>query len=140
MNILEKVSPVIENAARRADAEKAQAIIAETQKMWDAGESFVSTGFVLDDFYPRQREDDRDEEAEAAARALETQLAQLAIDGAMKAISKDAALAMCNALVDADPFAAIKIYGIEMPITEFARRWNAVNQDDKVYLAPAFEK
>ena len=140
MNILEKVSPVIENAARRADAEKAQAIIAETQKPRDAGESFVSTGFVLDDFYPRQREDDRDEEAEAAARALETQLAQLAIDGAMKAISKDAALAMCNALVDADPFAAIKIYGIEMPITEFARRWNAVNQDDKVYLAPAFEK
>lgn len=140
MNILEKVSPVIENAARRADAEKAQAIIAETQKMWDAGESFVSTGFVLDDFYPRQREDDRDEEAEAAARALETQLAQLAIDGAMKAISKDAALAMCNALVDADPFAAIKIYGIEMPITEFARRWNTVHQDDKVYLAPAFEK
>lgn len=139
MNILEKVSPVIENAARRADAEKAQAIIAETQKMWDAGESFVSTGFVLDDFYPRQREDDRDEEVEAAARALETQLAQLAIDGAMKAILKETAAAMCEALENSDPYASVTLFGEKMPVRVFADRWNKIHPGNEFYMVPGFE-
>lgn len=139
MKILEKVSPVIENAARRADAEKAQAIIAEAQKMWDAGESFVSTGFALDDLYPRQREDDSAEEVEAATSALEAQLAQLAIDGSMKAVQKETAAAMCAALEAADPLASITLFGEDMPVRVFADRWNKVHPDDKFYMAPGFE-
>lgn len=140
MNILEKVSPVIKNAARRADAEKAQAIIAETQKMWDAGESFVNTGFALDDLYPRQREDDRDEEVEAAARALETQLAQLAIDGALKSMPKETASAMCASLENSDPYANITLFGEKMPVRVFADRWNKMHPGNEFYMDLAFEK
>lgn len=140
MKIIYRINPTITPAAKKADAKKAQEIIDNVQAAWDAGESFLSTGFALDDMFSRPREADSDEEMVAAATLMQGQLSGLALDGAMRAISKDAALAMCNALVDADPFAAIKIYGIEMPITEFARRWNTVHPDDKVYLAPAFEK
>lgn len=139
MNILEKISPVIENAARRADAKRAQSIIAETQKMWDAGESFVSTGFALDDLYPRQREDDSAEEVEAAASALEVQLAQLAIDGAMKAIPKETASAMCEALENSDLYASITLFGEKMPVRVFADRWNKMHPGDEFYMTPAFE-
>lgn len=139
MNILEKASPVIENAARRTDGEKAQAIIDEAQKMWDAGESFVSTGFALDDPYPRQREDDSAEEVEAASSALEVQLAQLAIDGALKSMPKETASAMCEALENADPFASITLFGEKMQVRVFADRWNKIHPGNEFYMVPGFE-
>lgn len=139
MKILYKVSPVITEAARRADAEKVQAIIDKTQKMWDDGESFVSTGFALDDLYPHQRERDSAEEIEAAANALGTQLAQLAVDGALESISKETAAAMCEALENADPSASITLYGVEMPVRAFADRWNKIHPGDEFYMDPGFE-
>lgn len=139
MNILEKVSPVIENAARRADAEKAQAVIAETQKMWDAEESFVSTGCALDDLYPRQRENDSAEEVNAAAHSLEISLAQLAVDGALKSMPKETAAAMCEALENADPFASITLFGEKMPVRVFADRWNKMHPGNEFYMDPGFE-
>lgn len=140
MKIEFSVNPVILQAAKKEDAEKAKKIIDGVQAAWEKGESFLSTGNFINDLFPRHKESDSEEEMAAASTLMQGQLSGLALDGAMRAISKDAAIAMCNALVDADPFAAIKIYGIEMPITEFARRWNTVHPDDKVYLAPAFEK
>lgn len=139
MKVLYHVNPIIIEAARRADSEKAQAIIAEAQKMWDCGESFERTGFALDDLYPRQREADSAEETEAAANALEEQLAQLAIDGAMKAIPKETAAAMCKALESADPLASITLYGIKMLVRDFADRWNKAHPGNEFYMAPAFE-
>lgn len=139
MNILEKVSPVIENAARRADAEKAQAIIAETQKMWDAGESFLSTGCAMDDLYPRQRESDGAEEVYAAAHSLEISLAQLAVDGALRSIPKETAATMCEALENADPFASITLYGLKMTVRDFASRWSKMHPSNEFYMAPDFE-
>lgn len=139
MKIIYNVSPVITGAARRADAKKAQYIINETQKMWDAGESFVSTGFALDDFYPRQREDDSSEEVGAAAKNLEVQLAQLAVEGAMKSIPKETAAAMCETLEAADTFARITLYGINIPVRDFVDRWNKEHPGDEFYLAPSFE-
>ena len=133
------VNPSILRAALDEDAAKAHAIIDDVQAAWDAGDSFLTSG-ISDLFDTKSRESDSEEEMAADATLMQGQLSGLALDGAMRAISKYAAVAMCNALVDADPFAAIKIYGIEMPITEFARRWNTVHPDDKVYLAPAFEK
>lgn len=139
MKIEFRVNPSILRAALDEDAAKAHAIIDNVQAAWDAGDSFLTSG-ISDLFDTKSRESDSEEEMAAAATLMQGQLSSLALDGAMRAISKDAAVAMCNALVDADPFAAIKIYGVEMPITEFARRWNTVHPDDKVYLAPAFEK
>lgn len=139
MKILGKVSPVIENAARRTDGEKAQAIIDEVQKMWDAGESFVSTGCALDDLYPRQREDDSADEVEAAASALEVQLAQLAIDGALKSMPKETASAMCASLENADPFASVTLFGEKMPVRVFANRWNKMHPGNEFYMDPGFE-
>ena len=139
MKVLYKVSSVIAEAARWADAEKAQAIIDKTQKMWDDGESFVSTGFALDDLYPHQREGDSAEEIEAAANALGTQLAQLAIDGALESIPKETAAAMCETLENADPSASITLYGVEMPIRVFADRWNKIHPGDEFYMDPGFE-
>ena len=139
MKIEFRVNPSILRAALEEDAAKAHAIIDNVQAAWDAGDSFLTSG-ISDLFDTKSRESDSEEEMAAAATLMQGQLSGLALDGAMRAISKDAAVAMCNALVDADLFAAIKIYGIEMPITEFARRWNTVHPDDKVYLAPAFEK
>ena len=139
MKIEFRVNPSILRAALEEDAAKAHAIIDDVQAAWDAGDSFLTSG-ISDLFDTKSRESDSEEEMAAAATLMQGQLSGLALDDAMRAISKDAAVAMCNALVDADPFAAIKIYGIEMPITEFARRWNTVHPDDKVYLAPAFEK
>lgn len=139
MNILEKVSPVIENAARRADAEKAQAIIAETQKMWDAGESFLSTGCAMDDLYPRQRESDGAEEVYAAAHSLEISLAQLAVDGALRSIPKETAAAMCEALENSDPYASVTLFGEKMPVRVFADRWNKIHPGNEFYMVPGFE-
>ena len=139
MKILYKVSPVIAEAARLADAEKAQAIINSIQSQWDDGESFVSTGFALDDLYPHQRECDSAEEIEAAANALETQLAQLAIDGALKSIPKETAAAICETLENADPSASITLYGVDMPVRVFADRWNKIHPEDEFYMDPGFE-
>lgn len=141
MKIEFRVNPSILRAALDEDAAKAHAIIDNVQAAWDAGDSFLTSGDAISDLFDtKSRESDSEEEMAAAATLMQGQLSSLALDGAMRAISKDAAVAMCNALVDADPFAAIKIYGIEMPITEFVRRWNAVHPDGKFYLAPAFEK
>lgn len=139
MKILYKVNPVISEAARRADAEKAQAIIAETQKQWDAGESFVSTGCALDDLYPRQRENDSAEEVNAAAHSLEISFAQLAVDGALKSMPKETAAAMCEALENADPFASITLFGEKMPVRVFADRWNKIHPGNEFYMVPGFE-
>ena len=139
MKILYKVSPVIAEAARLADAEKAQAIINSIQSQWDDGESFASTGFALDDLYPNQREGDSAEEIEAAANALETQLAQLAIDGALKSIPKETAAAICETLENADPSASITLYGVDMPVRVFADRWNKIHLGDEFYMDPGFE-
>lgn len=139
MRIMYRANPIIIEAARRADAEKAQAIINSIQSQWDDGESFVSTGFALDDMYPCQRERDSAEEIEAAANALETQLAQLAIDGVLQSIPKETAAAMCEALENADPLASITLYGVEMPVRVFSDRWNKAHPGNEFYMAPGFE-
>ena len=139
MRILYRANPIIIEAARRADAEKAQAIINSIQSQWDDGESFVSTGFALDVLYPHRREGDGAEEIEAAANALETQLAQLAIDGALKSIQKETVAAMCKALENADPSASITLYGVEMPVRVFADRWNKMHPGNEFYMDPGFE-
>lgn len=139
MKILYKVNPVISEAARRADAECAQSIIYETQKQWDAGESFVSTGCVLDDLYPRQRENDSAEEVNAAAHSLEISLAQLAVDGSLKSMPKETAAAMCDALENADPFASITLCGVKMTVRDFAARWSKMHPGNEFYMAPGFE-
>lgn len=139
MEILYHVNPIIIEAARRADAEKAQTIIDSVQSQWDAGESFASTGFALYDLYPCQREGDSPEEVNAAASVLEARLAYLAIDGSMKAIPKETAAAMCEALESADPLASITLYGVKMPVRDFADRWNKAHPGNEFYMAPAFE-
>lgn len=139
MKILYKVNPVISEAARRADAERTQSIIDETQKQWDAGESFVSTGCALDDLYPRQRENDSAEEVNAAAHSLEISLAQLAVDGSLKSMPKETVAAMCDALENADPFASITLYGVKMTVRDFAARWSKMHPGNEFYMAPGFE-
>ena len=139
MKILYKVNPVISEVARRADAERAQSIIDETQKQWDAGESFVSTGCALDDLYPRQRENDSAEEVNAAAHSLEISLAQLAVDGALKSMPKETAAAMCEALENADPFASVTLYGVKMTVRDFAARWSKMHPGNEFYMVPGFE-
>lgn len=133
-----RVNPVILQAAKKADASKAKQIIDNVQTAWDNGESFLSASFA-DDILSSARESDSEEEVAAAAKLMQDQLSGLALDGAMRAIGKDTVAAMCRALYDADPFAAINVYGIEMSIPEFARRWNAVHPDDKFFPGPAFE-
>lgn len=139
MKILYKVNPVISEAARRADAERAQSIIDETQRNWDAGESFLSTGCAMDDLYPRQIESDGAEEVNAAAHSLEISLAQLAVDGALRSIPKETAAIMCEALENADPFASITLYGLKMTVRDFASRWSKMHPGNEFYMAPGFE-
>ena len=139
MRILYHANPIIIEAARRADAEKAQAIINSIQSQWDDGESFVSTGFALEGLYPHQRECDSAEEIEAAANALGTHLAQLAIDGALESIPKETAAAMCKTLENTDPSASITLYGVEMPVRVFADRWNKMHPGNEFYMDPGFE-
>lgn len=139
MNIEFSVNPVILQTAKKADAEKAQRIIDGVQTAWENGQSFLSTGIFINDLFPQPRESDSDEEMAAAAKLMQDQLADLALDGAMHSISKDAVSVMCRALIDADPLASVTIYGIEMPVTELVQRWNAVHPDDKLYLEPSFE-
>lgn len=139
MKILYKVNPVISEAARRADADLAQSIIDRNQAEWDAGESFLSTGCALDDLYPRQRESDGAEEVNAAAHSLEISLAQLAIDGALRSMPKETAAIMCEALENADPFASVTLYGIKIPVRDFAARWSKMHPGNEFYMAPGFE-
>lgn len=139
MKIEFSVNPVILQAAKKEDAEKAKKIIDGVQAAWENGQSFLSTGNFINDLFPQPRESDSDEEMSAAAKLMQDQLADLALDGVMRSISKDAVSVMCRALIDADPLASVTIYGIEMPVTEIAQRWNAVHQDDKLHLEPAFE-
>lgn len=139
MKIEFSVNPVILQAAKKAETDKAQQIIDSVQTAWENGQSFLSTGFFVDDLFPSARKADSEEEVAAAAKLMQDQLSGLALDGAMRCISKAAAVALCSTLVDADPFASIKVYGIEMPITEFARRWNSVHPDDEFCMDAAFE-
>lgn len=139
MEIEFSVTPVILQAAKKEDAEKAQRIIEGVQAAWENGQSFLSTGNFINDLFPQTRESDSDEEIASAAKLMHDQLADLALDGAMHSISKDAVSVMCRALLDVDPLSSVTIYGIEMPVTEISQRWNKMHPDDKLYLEPAFE-
>lgn len=132
------VNPIISSAARKFFPEEAEKLIDRTQAVWDSGESFLTTG-TIDDLYSKQRESDSSEELNAAAECLQTQLAQLAIAGAMKSISKNTVAAMCNALDSIDPFSSVTLFGVKIPVRDLADRWNKAHPGDEFYMEPAFE-
>lgn len=139
MRIEFSVNPVILQAAKKEDAEKAKKIIDGVQDAWENGQSFLSTGNFINDLFPQPRESDSDEEMAASVKLMQDQLADLALDGALRSISKDAVSVMCRALIDADPLASVTIYGIEMPVTELAQRWNKMHPNDKYFMDAPFE-
>ena len=138
MKIIYRINPTITAAAKKADAKKAQEIIDNVQAAWDAGESFLSTGFALDDMFSRPREADSDAEADAAAQQMQDALAGLAVKGAVQMLKKETVQTMCSALTDADPFAKITLYGVTMSVSALLAAWNETHEE-KIYIEPGFE-
>ena len=138
INLIDRVNPTIRAAAIAADPDKAESAAYEAQCAWDSGISFVQTGEMLVDMFPAQRGDDGETEVAAAVQALQQALANIATEGAIREMRRDAAAGLAD-LIDKDYTAAVTLYGNCITICDLLRRWNEQHPGQEIYTAPAFE-
>lgn len=116
-------------AALFADEAEAERLCEETQKLWDAGHSFIvdpdncittfnrMAGFEL-------RQSDSQEELDAAVAHLETKLAALAIHKTISRMDRGECTGIVRALDHLDLGARVQALGQELRAGEIRHIWN----------------
>ena len=125
MDLMDVIDCVVYCAAKKDDPAQTAQEIASAQKIWDAGESFVTE---LNDFWsgliPKYRESDSPEEVEAAAQSVNAKLSRIALRGAMRDMDRSTALALLHVLSSIDPTAQLIIFGTKLDAYAFRTEWN----------------
>ena len=138
INLIDRVNPTIRAAAMAAAPDKTQRATREAQSAWDAGISFISTGNMLADMFPSQRGNDGEDEIAAAVQVLQQALANIATDGAIRGMRREAVAGLA-ALAECDPTAAVILYGNRITASDLLSRWNEQHPGREIRTAPAFE-
>lgn len=138
LNLIDRVNPTVRAAAMAANSDRAQSAAREVQSAWDAGLSFISTGDMLADMFPVQRGDDGEDEISAAVQVLQQALANIATDGAICRMRREAVAGLV-ALAECDPTAALILYGNRITANDVLNRWNEQHPGQEIRTAPAFE-
>lgn len=132
MNLMDVIDCVTYCAAKKADPDQTAHEIASAQKIWDAGESFVSDPKkLIISMMPKQREADSQEEVEAAAESVNSKLADIALRGMMREMSRDTAKALVGVL-EGSPLATINLFGVRITAYDVRLAWNDQHQDDYI--------
>lgn len=130
------ISPVIRAAAFAANEAEANRLCLEAQGAWDAGQSFAHSPLVPL-FGTATRESDSEEEIDAAAQQLETQLAMLAIRHAVSAMSREECTAVARFLDSIDLGARIMAFGQELQSADLRLIWNRQHSNEQPILPSA---
>lgn len=132
-------SPTIHAAAFAADEAEAERLCEETQKLWDAGHSFIvdpanciATFNLMAGFELRQN--DSQEELDAAVSQLETQLAMLAIRKTISQMTREECTALVQALDHLDLGARVKVLGQELQSGDIRSIWDKHHPDKSPIL------
>ena len=132
MNMMDVIDCVAYCAAKKADPDQTAQEIASAQKIWDAGESFVSDPKeLIISMMPKQRESDSQEEVEAAAESVNSKLADIALRGMMRKMSRDTAKALVGVL-DGSTLATINLFGVRLTAYDVRLAWDDQHQDDYI--------
>ena len=132
MNLMDVIDCVTYCAAKKADPDQTAHEIASAQKIWDANESFISDpAELLMGVTSKQRASDSPEEVEAAAQSVNAQLADIALRGMMRKMSRDTAKALVGVL-EGSPLATINLFGVRLTAYDVRLAWNDQHQDDYI--------
>lgn len=132
MNLMDVIDCVTYCAAKKADPEQTAHEIASAQKIWDANESFISDpAELLMGVTSKQRASDSPEEVEAAAESVNSKLADIALRGLMRTMSRDTAKALIGVL-EGSPLATINLFGVRLTAYDVRHAWNDQHQDDYI--------
>lgn len=132
MNLMDVIDFVVYGAAQKADPEQTATVVTSAQKIWDAGESFISDPKeLIVNMMPKQREADSQEEVEAAAQSVNSKLADIALRGMMQEMSRDTAKALIGVL-EGSPLATINLFGVRLTAYDMRLAWNDQHQDDYI--------
>ena len=122
-------------AALFADEAETKRLCEETQKLWDAGYSFIMT--INRMFGIELRQNDSQEEIDAAVEQLETKLAMVAIRKTISQMSREECTALVQAMDHLDIDARIKALGRELRSSEIRSIWNDQHKDERpVWATP----
>lgn len=129
-------------AAIFADEAETKRLCEETQKLWDAGHSFiVDPGNCIATFYRvagfELRQSDSQEELDAAVDFLETQLAALAIRNTITQMSREECTVLVRALDHLDIVARVQVLGQDLRSCEIRSIWNKQHQEESPILPTA---
>ena len=132
MNLMDVIDCVTYCAAKKADPDQTAHEIASAQKIWDANESFISDpAELLMGVTSKQRASDSPEEVEAAAQSVNAKLADIALRGMMRKMSRDTAKALVGVL-EGSPLATINLFGVRLTAYDVRLAWNDQHQDDYI--------
>lgn len=132
MNLMDVIDCVTYCAAKKADPEQTAMVVTLAQKIWDAGESFASDPKeLITNMMPKQREADSQEEVEAAAESVNSKLADIALRGMLREMSRDTAKALVGVL-EGSHLATINLFGVRLTAYDVRLAWNDQHQDDYI--------
>lgn len=126
-------------AAIFADEAETKRLCEETQKLWDAGHSFiVDPDNCITTFYRMAgfelRQSDSQEELDAAVSQLQTQLAALAIRKTIAQMGREKCVGFVYALDQLDLGARVLVLGQELRSCEIRHTWNEQHPNEAPIL------
>ena len=127
MKLIDKINQLTYLAAYSEDAKKTEETVSSMQDAWNAGESFLPR---LENLLFGKREEDTEEEFEAAAELLTIKLAVIAMDGTVKKTSREAMVAMLNFMASMSPAGTLLAYGQEWTPDELLFKWNSLHPEE----------
>lgn len=133
MNLMDVIDCVTYCAAKKADPDQTAHEIASAQKIWDAGESFVSDPKeLIINMMPKQREADSQEEVEAAAQSVNAKLSRIALSGALRNMDCNTAMTLLHVLSSIDPEAQLTIFGTKLDAYALRIEWNEQHPESAI--------
>lgn len=106
------------------DSAAAEAVLEETAKIWDSGES-LSTEYP-NAFYPEKRKDDSPKEWAAAVQYAIHKLEKLARQQFAAGITREQAIAICTAIA---PHGKVTVAGVSHDMNSLKNAWNAAHPE-----------
>lgn len=107
-----------------SDSAAAEAVLDETAKIWDSGES-LSTEYP-NAFYPEKRSDDSPKEWAAAVQYAVCKLEKLARQQFAAGLTREQAIAICTAIA---PYGKVTVAGVSHDMDSLKDAWNAAHPE-----------
>lgn len=108
------------------DSAASDAVLEETAKIWDSGESL--SGKYPNAFFPEKRKDDGPEEWAAAVQYAVYKLEKLARKQFAAGLTREQAIAICTAIA---PHGTVTVAGVSHNMYKIKDAWNAAHPEEQ---------